>query len=162
MKKEYKQDKWNLKDLLKTHKGKDFDEILNKLKNDINKFESYRTQLNKNITREKFFEILKLSENIAEQESTIVAYSYLWFSTDTKNQEARAFMDNMNNTIAELDNKMIFFTLWFKELDDKNSKRLIQDSGDYKYHLERIRAFKPYTLSEAEEKVIILKDTTGT
>ena len=50
MKKEYKQDKWNLKDLLKTHKGKDFDEILNKLKNDINKFESYRTQLNKNIT----------------------------------------------------------------------------------------------------------------
>lgn len=34
-------------------------------------------------------------------------------------------------------------------------------SGDYRYWLEQIRNFKPYTLSEAEEKVINLKNVTG-
>ncbi len=159
--KRYKQEIWVLKDLLNNHKGKEFEEYLNKLKKDVDKFENYRSILNNDITKEKFFEILKLYENIAEQGSKISAYSYLWFSTDTKNQEARAFMDNMNNIMAGLDNRMIFFTLWFKELNEEKAKMLIDNSNDYKYYLKRIRTFKPYTLSEQEEKIITLKDTTG-
>ena len=35
------------------------------------------------------------------------------------------------------------------------------DSGDYRYWLEEIRHFKKYTLTEAEEKIINIKDVTG-
>src|SRR6185503_12479220 len=48
-----------------------------------------------------------------------------------------------------------------KEVDDKNAQRLMDASGDYRYYLEKIRHFKPHTLTEAEEKVINIKDVTG-
>jgi oligoendopeptidase F len=46
-------------------------------------------------------------------------------------------------------------------LDDENAKRLLEDSGDYRYWLEQIRSLKPYTLSEAEEKIVNIKNVTG-
>jgi oligoendopeptidase F len=38
---------------------------------------------------------------------------------------------------------------------------LLVNSGDYRYWLEQIRNFKPHTLSEAEEKIVNIKNTTG-
>jgi len=46
-------------------------------------------------------------------------------------------------------------------LDDANADRLLAASGDYRYWLEQMRNFKPYTLSEPEEKVINIKNVTG-
>ena len=37
----------------------------------------------------------------------------------------------------------------------------MQGSGDLRYYLETLRRFKPYTLSEAEEKIINSKDVNG-
>jgi oligoendopeptidase F len=37
----------------------------------------------------------------------------------------------------------------------------MEDSGDYRYWLEEMRHFTPYTLSEPEEKVINIKNVTG-
>ncbi len=34
-------------------------------------------------------------------------------------------------------------------------------AGDYTYWLEQIRLFKPYTLTEAEEKILNIKNVTG-
>jgi oligoendopeptidase F len=55
----------------------------------------------------------------------------------------------------------MFFGLWWKELDDVYAEPLMEISGDTRYWLEEMRHFKPYTLSEPEEKVINLKDLTG-
>ena len=62
---------------------------------------------------------------------------------------------------AELSNRVLFFNLWWKALDEKNVLRLMAGTGDYCYWLEEMRHFKPYTLSEAEEKIINIKDVTG-
>src|SRR6185369_17189094 len=49
----------------------------------------------------------------------------------------------------------------WKELDDRNAERLMSAAGDYRYYLEEMRHFKPHTLSEAEEKIINIKEVTG-
>jgi oligoendopeptidase F len=46
-------------------------------------------------------------------------------------------------------------------VDEKNADRLMANSGDFRYHLETIRRFKPHTLSEPEEKIINIKNITG-
>jgi oligoendopeptidase F len=46
-------------------------------------------------------------------------------------------------------------------LEDEQAARLIENAGDYRYWLEEMRHFKPYTLTEPEEKIINIKDTTG-
>ena len=44
---------------------------------------------------------------------------------------------------------------------DADAERLMAGSGDYRYFLEEMRHFKPHTLTEAEEKIINLKNVTG-
>jgi oligoendopeptidase F len=70
-------------------------------------------------------------------------------------------MGRVQQFVAEMQNRTLFFNLWWKDLDDANAQRLMDSSGDYRYYLEEIRHFKPHTLSEVEEKVINLKDVTG-
>ena len=48
-----------------------------------------------------------------------------------------------------------------KDLDDEPARRLMAGSGDYRYWLEEMRHFKPHTLSEPEEKMVNIKNTTG-
>jgi oligoendopeptidase F len=63
--------------------------------------------------------------------------------------------------MAEMENRTLFFNLWWKDLDDANARRLMDASGDYRYYLEVMRKFKPHTLTEPEEKVVNLKNVTG-
>ena len=62
---------------------------------------------------------------------------------------------------AELSNRLLFFNLWWKDLPQADADRLLKNAGDYTYWLEQIRLYKPYTLSEAEEKIINIKNVTG-
>jgi oligoendopeptidase F len=55
----------------------------------------------------------------------------------------------------------MFLQLWWKELDDAVAARLLGESGPYRYWLERLRLQKPHTLSEAEERIINLKNVNG-
>ena len=46
-------------------------------------------------------------------------------------------------------------------MSDAAAERLMAGAGDYRYWLEEMRHFKPHTLSEAEEKIINIKNVTG-
>jgi oligoendopeptidase F len=70
-------------------------------------------------------------------------------------------MGRVQQFFAELENRTLFFSLWWKELDDASTKRFLDVSGDYRYYLEALRLQKPHTLSEPEEKIVNLKNVTG-
>ena len=89
------------------------------------------------------------------------AFSYLWFSEDTQNESALNLRDRLDRDLIGLANRILFFEIWFKDLPEPAAERLIACSGDLRYALESIRRFKPYTLSEAEEKLLNLKDVNG-
>jgi len=160
-KKVYKEGRWDLKDLLPSHKGKEFDEILKDLEKDVKKFEGYRKILKPNISAEKVIEITKLLEKISAKSNKIGTYAGLWTSMDTQNQEARSFEQKLDNYFSDLGNKTIFFGLWFKSLDEKNMNRIINGVKEYKYLFQKMKERKKYTLTELEEKIIGIKDTTG-
>jgi len=100
-------------------------------------------------------------EQIATLSQRLGAYGYLWYAEDTQNQEALAFRGRMEKLLTDVQNRTLFFTLWWKKLEDEPARRLLAVSGDAAYHLESLRRFKPHTLSEAEETVINLKDING-
>ncbi|HIH26296.1 M3 family oligoendopeptidase [Candidatus Woesearchaeota archaeon] len=160
-KKVYKESFWNLKDLLESHEGKEFDVVLADLEKKVKKVESYKNVLNNDISSDKVLEIIKDIEEVEKLCSKIYAYAYMWFSTDTKSQEARALQNKISQLVADVSNRIMFFSLWFKQLDDKNADRIIKGSNEYKYYFEKLRLQKPHTLSENEEKIINIKDTTG-
>jgi oligoendopeptidase F len=108
-----------------------------------------------------FLGLLRLNEAIAKESAQLSAYAYLWFSENTKNLDARAFKTKVEERLTGLQNRMLFFELWWQTVDEANAARLMESSGDIRYFLESIRRYKPHTLSEAEEKIINLKNTTG-
>jgi len=51
--------------------------------------------------------------------------------------------------------------LWWKGLDEQAAERLMAGAGEFRYWLEEMRHFKPHTLTEAEEKIVNIKNVTG-
>lgn len=153
-------DQWDLSHLLKNPLD-EFDTIIKNLETQVSHFESARSRLSPDIPPEMFLEVLQLSEHIAQQSAKLSAYAYLWFSKNTKSLEARAFKAKVEERLTLLQNRILFFDLWWQAVDETNAARILKSSGDYRYHLESIRRFKNHTLSEPEEKIINLKNTTG-
>ncbi len=152
---------WNLKDLLPTHKGKEFDKIISDLKGKVEFFEKRRPSLKVDIPISDFNELIKDLEQIKEILSKLVAYGYLWFTENTNSQEARAYRSKIENLTTETENKLLFFSIWWKKLDESNAQRLMNGSGENKYSLEHERKLKDHLLEEDSEKVINLKSVTG-
>ena len=153
-------DRWDLSHLLKNPTN-EFDQILKELETRVTRFENYRARLLPNIDLAVFSEILSLNEEIAGYSAKLSAFAYLWFSEDTKDLQARAFKAKVEERLTSFQNRMLFFDLWWQCVDDKNARRLLGQAGDLRYHLETIRRYKHHTLSEPEEKIINLKNTTG-
>ena len=153
-------DRWDLSPLLE-HPQNDLESTLKRLDELVSQFEGVRSRLSPDIAPERLLDILRAGEDIARQSAKLSACAYLWFSENTKNLEARAFKTRVEERLTGLQNRLLFFDLWWQGVDDGNAARLLNETGDYRYYLESVRRYKPHTLSEAEEKIINLKNTTG-
>ena len=152
---------WSLTDLLPEPVDQSVEARLKKLEGAVSELEAMRPSMTPEITEEYFGKILATLETINALLRQLEAYSYLWFAEDTHNQAALNLRDRLDRALVEMGNRILFFDLWFKELPDEAARRLIACSGDMRYALESSRRFKPYTLSEVEERLINLKDVNG-
>ncbi len=152
--------RWDLSHLLQDP-HKDFARLSGELDSLVSKFEARRADLTPSLDASAFRDILDLAEAVARHSAVLGAYAYLWFSENTKNQEARAFKAKIEETLTALQNRILFFDLWWQSVDEPNAARLMDAAPDLRYHLESIRRFRPHTLSEPEEKVINVKTVTG-
>ena len=152
---------WSLNDLYPSGDSKEMQAAFKDLESKVAVFEKYRDELNDDIAFDKFMSIVADLEEISKLLQRIGGYADLWFTEDTQNQSAMSLVAKMEQLSADISNRVMFFTIWWKELNDKAAERLVKESGDYHYWLEEMRHFKPHTLSEAEEKIVNIKDVTG-
>ena len=160
-KRSFEMSRWSLDDLYPSGSSKEMERAIEDLKKKVEKFEAYRAELTDNVAFDKFLVVIKDLEEITKLMQRIGGYAELWFTEDTQDQAAQTLVARMEQLSADLSNRILFFNLWWKALDDASAEKLMKDSGDYRYWLEEMRHFKPYTLSEPEEKVINIKDVTG-
>ena len=153
-------DQWDLSHLFQQGE-RDVAQALRRLEGAVAQFESLREMLTPELSTASFRKVLDLSEEIATISTTIGAHAYLWYSENTKNAKARSHKTSIEQQLAALQNRLLFFDLWWQSVDEANARRLRETAGDLQYHLDTIRRFSPHTLSEREEQVINLKNTTG-
>jgi len=127
----------------------------------VTEFAAARAVLSPALTPETFADLVHQYEAIYEAMMRLAAFAYLRFATDTRDQEAVAFRAQVDQRVADLQNRLLFFDLWWKMLDDAAAERLLPATGDARYYFESLRRFKPHTLSEAEERIINLKNVNG-
>ncbi|MCA9498222.1 MAG: M3 family oligoendopeptidase [Nitrospira sp.] len=151
---------WNLQSLLH-HPAKDFTRITKQLNALISTLEAERPHLSANISVPRFKKIWEQYETVTEHMTTLRAFSFLWYSENTKNQEARAFDTQVRNRLTDYSNRLVFLDLWWQSLDPTNAVRLTAKAERFRYHLETLTRFTPHTLSESEERILTIKSTTG-
>jgi oligoendopeptidase F len=157
----YTLSRWSLKDLYPGYESPELEAAFKQVEEHIASFEGVRVELMPEIDSERFLEIVRLSEDTRRLIHKLDAFAGLSFAADTQDQTAQTLQSRVQQFVADITNRTLFFSLWWKDLDEDNAGRLMEGSGDYRYFLEEMRHFKPHTLSEAEEKVINLKDVTG-
>ena len=157
----YSQTRWSLNDLFPASDSEEMQAAFEKLQAYISAFEDRRQQLTTDITSVTFLDIIQQYEELNALAYRVEGFSSLNFAADTQDQAAQTFVARVDQFMAEIQNRTLFFSLWWKELDEGIATRLMADAGDYTYWLEEMRHFKPHTLSEAEEKIINIKDVTG-
>ena len=157
----FNQSKWSLADLFPADGSPELEAAFTTLEQKAAAFESLRPKLTPEIDSEDFIEIAHQAEEMTRLEHRLYAFAQLCFTGDTQSQSAQTLVARVEQFMAELSNRTLFFSLWWKDLPEGSAARLMAISGDYRYWLEEMRHFKPHTLSEAEEKIINIKNVTG-
>lgn len=152
---------WKLTDLFPATEAPEFEAAFGELESRITQFEKYRNDLKPEMDVEDFMSILEEYEQSYRLAYRVYGFAGLQFSADTQNQTIMALMGRVQQFFAQMGNRTMFFDLWWKGLDESSTRRFMDVSGDYRYFLETMRLQKPHTLSEAEEKIINLKNVTG-
>ena len=158
----YKISKWSLDPLFPGYESAELQNAFDMIEEQVTSFEGVRGKLTSDISAEQFLQVIRASEETARVANKLYSFAGLSFTADTQDQAAQSLFSRAQQFLAEIENRTLFFSLWWKEVDEENAKRLMSESGDYRYFLEAMRLFKPHTLSEAEEKVVNLKNVTGT
>jgi oligoendopeptidase F len=153
--------KWDLSELFPAIDSPELQAAFDKVEEQVTSFEGVRAKLKPDMDVENFLEVVRASEATTRIVYKMYAFAELSFSADTQDQSAQSLLGRVQQFVAEMQNRTLFFGLWWKDLDEKDAQRFMEASGDYRYYLEEMRHFKPHTLSEPEEKVVNLKDVTG-
>jgi len=136
---------------------------IEKLTQQVDDFQrSYRGAVAK-MSAAEFAAAYQAMEAIYDRRGRLQSYAFLNFSTDTANTAYQALVAKMQELGAALSQKMVFFDLEWDALDDEQAQAILDDPAlaDYRYFMEAARRYKPYNLTEAEERIIIEKDVTG-
>jgi len=157
----YQLSQWNLTDLFPAHNSAEMKAAFENVERQVKTFEAKRPQLAADMDQGSFMDMVREMESISRLMHRIYYYANLWFAAETQDEQAVNFVSRVDQFMAEVQNRTLFFSLWWKSLEEEDAERLMAEAGDYRYWLEQMRLFKPHTLSEPEEKIINIKDVTG-
>ena len=159
---EYIQSKWQLDDLYKEIDTEAFQKDIERLKEKASSFEAFRPELKTGLKLERFLEIFKAYEELIELSHKLGGFTQLQVSADTQDSALLSQMVQTRAVLTEISNKTMFFTLWFRDLSDDDAAPYIEAAEGSRYYLCSLRLSRPHMLSEAEEKLINVKNMTGT
>src|SRR5918999_4097660 len=110
-----------------------------------------------------------LAEAIEEREriesimTRAIYFAHLWFSTDMADAPRGALVARLTEKGAVLDTQLLFFGLEIAALEDDHAETLIADEAleHWRHWLRSLRKFRPYLLTEPEEKIFTEKSVSG-
>jgi len=156
---------WDLSELLAEPSEQEIATRMAEIEEEVRAFEKLREPLQAaNLTADDVTEALRRYESILRKAWTLGYYAMLWFSADTQSTPAITLQNRMQQALTDIQNRLLFFELWWKGLDDARAAQLAPDAAvepDYAFFLQDLRRTRPYTLDEKSEQLINLKDANG-
>ena len=158
--------KWNLNNLyIAIDDPKISENIAKATKMSENFADKYKDRIGvSDLNGELLFSAIKEYENILKMAYKPDMYAALVFSADTSKPENGAFMQKIQEAVSAISIKLMFFDLEIMAISEDTLKNAFKEKKElelYAHHIKTVRAFNPYKLSEAEEKILEEKANSG-
>jgi oligoendopeptidase F len=108
-------------------------------------------------------EAIERREEIESTFTRAIYYAHLWFATDMNDSQRGALVAKLTEKGAAIDTQLLFFGLELAALEEEQAETLLRsDELEYWRHwLRSVRKFRPYILTEPEEKIMTEKAVSG-
>jgi len=115
------------------------------------------------LTPQEFGAALTAYEGLMRASAFPQAYAQLVFAGDTLPPMHGALLQQVQELSVAFGKHLIFFELEFLAIADEAFDHLLTDPtvAEYRHYLEQVRIGRPHRLSEAEERILLEKSTTG-
>ena len=102
-------------------------------------------------------------ERIKSASTRVETYARLRQAADSSDQARGALVQKVRERNTQIETELLFFDLEWSALDDETAEQLLADSAleTYASVLRSDRRYKPYQLSEPEERISAEKSITG-
>ncbi|MBC6407875.1 MAG: M3 family oligoendopeptidase [Rhodobacteraceae bacterium] len=107
---------------------------------------------------------IQRNEEIHQTSQRIMSYAGLRYAQQTTDAERAQFLSNCQEKLTESSSALVFFTLELNRLEEDHLTRLCAENADLAHYapmFRRIRALKPYQLSDEMEKLLHDLGATG-
>ncbi|WP_242072435.1 M3 family metallopeptidase [Microcoleus sp. FACHB-68] len=154
---------WDLSDLYQGFDDPQLAQDLQALQQSAAQFrEHYRGKVAE-LKPEAVASCLQQLETIAEKSGYVYAFPSLVFSADTRNTEAKQFLDKVMEALTIVENQLLFFDLELQKLDAEKFAELQASPAlqTYSHYLDRIAELRPHKLSEEVEQTRNQDSLTG-
>ncbi len=154
---------WDLSDLYQGFDDPQLSQDLAALQQQAAQFrETYRGKVS-NLTAAEIANCLQTLEVIGQKSGYLYAFPSLIFAADTRNTEAKQFLDKVMEALTGIKNQLLFFDLELQQIDPEKFAQLESstDLFQYRHYLHRIAEFRPHKLAEAVEQTRNQDSLTG-
>ena len=155
---------WNLSDLYKSTSAKEIDRDLKSVEQLSQSFAlKYENKLAK-LSGSEMLLCLKTQENITRLMGRLMSFAGLRYYQMTTDVSRTKLLSDIQDKITRFSSKIIFFSLEFNTLDNSHLNSMLIDEPNlrrYQTAFDRMRAMKPYQLSDELEKFLHEKSVVG-
>jgi oligoendopeptidase F len=108
-------------------------------------------------------EAIEQREEIESTFTRAIYFAHLWFATDMNDSPRGALVARLTEKGAAIDTQLLFFGLELAALEDEQAEALLasDELERWRHWLRTVRKFRPYILTEPEEKIVTEKAVSG-
>jgi oligoendopeptidase F len=154
---------WDLSDLFDGHDDPRIEEDIAEAESSAATFRERYYGKVADLTAAELADAIAERERIEEVLTRVGYFAHLHFSTDMADAPRGALVARITEKGAQLDTQLLFFGLEIAALDDEAAEALLAgpELERWGHWFRSLRKFRPYLLSEAEEKIMTEKTVSG-
>jgi oligoendopeptidase F len=154
---------WDLSDLYEGTDDPRIDEHVAEVERDAAAFrERYHGKIAA-LSASELAEAVRERERLDEVLTRAVYYAHLVFSTNMADPARGALLAKLNEKAATLEAQLLFFGLEWVAVEDDHAAAILEDPAldHWRHWLSSQRKYRPFLLSEPEEKIFAEKAVSG-
>ncbi len=154
---------WSLDDLYAAPADERIDSDMKELEREVGVFcERYRGRI-ASLAPDAMSDLLLGYERIAERIGRAASYAQLSWAAQSDDPARGALLQKQMETESRLSQRLVFVDLEWANAPDEHARRLIDDPrlSRWRHWLVLSRRYRPYLLSEPEERILREKSVTG-